>query len=685
MHNGTSANALALAKLSESGLDWEDAQSLGIEVLEASEIAALCATFLALPALKLNYYDVKQQPLVTHPGDDPFYRIRYLAQPTGFGSGKKVPKYVQEPDTGCAAYFPTTVDWEDAAQQPSLDVIITEGELKAACAAKHGYATIGLGGVYSFKMTKELVPFLPELVAFPWRRRRVYICYDSDFRHNTQVCKALNELAHTLMQQGARPYMVCLPDVYSDGRKTGLDDFLVAAPDEFPTLLQHAHSLTVAQRLWEYNKRFVYVYDPGLIVDQRTGRKINPGAFRANQFAQEDPPERVDKANGAVSMKLTSCAVTWIKWQQRFNADKMTYAPGEERLTNQRGSLCYNTWPGWGCEPTEGDVRPFFDLLDYLFTDTEAGAKEWFIKWLAYPLQYPGTKLFTSCVLHGIHQGTGKSLLGYTMGRIYGHNFTEITQQHLHSTFNEWAENKQFILADDITGSNRRQDADMLKKMITQKELRVNTKFIPSYVVPDCVNYLFTTNRIDAFFMEDSDRRFFIHEITVDKQPEEFYAEYDLWLHGHGPSHLFYHLLHDVDLSDFNPAGQAYYTLAKERMILDVKSDLEMWVLRLKADPDSLLRLGDVRLTSDLYTNSQLRTIYDPEHRDTNLTANAMGRALRRSGFKPLGGDTKLYQGPDGPDRFYCVRNYDTWKFANTESIVNHIKENYRIKKNAKF
>src|SRR5690606_17830809 len=153
----------------------------------------------------------------------------------------------------------------------------------------------------------------------------------------------------------------------------------------------------------------------------------------------------------------------------------------------------------------------------------------------------PGVKMFSSAVVYGIKHGTGKSLIGYTLGRIYGKNFTEIKQKDLHSQFNEWAEARQFVMGDDITGSDKRHDADILKTLITQQELRINPKYVSSYVVPDCINYFFTSNQPDAFFLEDDDRRFFVHEVKVGPLPEEFYMDYELWLHTGGAAAVFHY------------------------------------------------------------------------------------------------------------------------------------------------
>ena len=365
-----------------------------------------------------------------------------------------------------------------------------------------------------------------------------------------------------------------------------------------------------------------------------------------------------------------SAAAAWLKWPLRTEVTKLTYQPGAERFITEPRPL-YNIWPGWGVEPIEDDVSLFLTLVDHIFTNAEPEAKDWFLKWCAYPLQHPGVKLFSSVVIHGIRHGTGKSLLGYTLARIYGKNFTEISQMDLHGAFNEWAEGKQFVMGDDVTGSNKRQDADFLKKLITQRELRVNGKYVPTYTVPDCINYFFTANHPDSFFLEDDDRRFFIHEVQVGPLPEEFYVEYDLWLDTGGSSAVFQYLL-DLDLGEFNPAAPAFKTAAKERMIANVQSDLAGWVRQLLATPDHVLRVGELVIDKDLFTSKELLQFYDPSGK-TGTTANGLGRELARAGIRQVsnGRPIRLADGSQG--RYYAVRNVDNWMKSQPQAAVVHL------------
>jgi hypothetical protein len=194
---------------------------------------------------------------------------------------------------------------------------------------------------------------------------------------------------------------------------------------------------------------------------------------------------------------------------------------------------------------------------------------------------------------------------------------------------------------------------------------------VASYVVPDCINYFFTANHPDSFFLEDDDRRFFIHEVQVAPLEEDFYKEYELWLETDGAAAVFDYLL-KLELGDFNPAAPAFRTAAKERMIANVQSDLATWVRQLLMNPDYILRVGDVKLSSDLYTAKELLQLYQP-HGGGQLTANGLGRELARAGVQQVarGMQLRLKDGSQG--RYYAIRNATTWLGKQPKECAAHI------------
>lgn len=642
-------------------------------MFETPSAALLHNSFQALPALVIPYHDLEGKQARSHPKWPDFFRLRYLAKGTTVKdlATDKSQRYAQPPGSGVCAYFPKTENWTKIAKDTEQGLIFTEGELKAAAASDNGFPTIGLGGIWNFMAQREGIFFLPELEKIDWRRRSAWICFDSDYASNPNVCAAMNRLAEELDERGAQVNTLLLPDLIENG-KTGLDDYFLEKDDQdFERLLNAADPLGFSRALWKLNKDVIYVEDPGLVVVEATRQKMAPSQFKEHsRWATANYPERKISKDGDLIVKKEPAAPAWIRWPHRRSAKSVTYAPGEGLIT-EAGE--FNQWSGWGCEPKPGDVKPWLELNRFLFEDAEAGALEWFYDWCAYPIQNPGVKMFSSVVIHGVVQGTGKTLIGLTLGQIYGDNYKEIKDDDLESTY--WAENKQFIMGDEISGRDNRQYANTLKRLITQRTVTINIKFVPQYDVPDCINYLFTSQHPDAFFIEDTDRRYFVNEVTADMPlPMSFYIGYDKWLWGDGPSHLFHWLLKRKINKDFNPAAPPPKTMAKERMIRNSKSELTSWVRDLRDFPDQVLRFGNMRYTRDLFTSAELLNMFKNDHPDSKASAIGLARALAQAGFFQVCNDQPL-KGPDGKQgRYFAVRNCGYWrKKTNRKEAEKHL------------
>lgn len=133
-------------------------------------------------------------------------------------------KYLQPSNVAPRAYIPDEV-WE-LREKPHKPLIITEGEKKVLVLHKHGFNTIGLPGVWSFKNTKTgEEDLISDLRAFSWERRTVHIVFDSDSIFNPQVKQAQIELALKLWERGAKVFIVDLPQP-THNKKQGVDDFI---------------------------------------------------------------------------------------------------------------------------------------------------------------------------------------------------------------------------------------------------------------------------------------------------------------------------------------------------------------------------------------------------------------------------------------------------------------------------
>lgn len=686
----TKTSELGRIKLESSGLTLEDAKLLRIECLSGQETKQLHRAFKPLSSLKLNYLGPDHATLSDWPCSPPFYRIRYLETANDFSAltDKKSARYTQEPNTAPVAYFPGNQDWSliEDVDQP---LIITEGELKAAKACKEGFPTVGLGGVYNWRAKKLGITFLPSLELVKWHKRYVYICFDSDYRTNTQVCNALHELAQELHNYGSFVHLVSLPQL-QEHEKVGLDDFLVHAgpssAEMFGKLLSEAEPLGLTAPLWHLNKKYVYVRNPGIVMsqDNTTDARYTPAAFKEHLEAPLQYQERRLTKTGDVSYAPVPAATAWLKWPLRTEVECVTYAPGKEMLI-QTPKPMFNTWSGWGVEPLAGDVSMFLELIDHIFQGAEPEAKQWFLRWCAYPLQYPGTKLYSAAVVHGQGQGTGKSTIGKTLARIYGReNYSDIAHKDLHSEFNEWSRGKQLIVVEETGGdAEKRKDAELLRRVITRDVVTINIKNIRTYSVPDCMNYYFSMNNADGMYLADDDRRYFIHEVHCAPLTKEFSLEYNFWLFTGGASAIFDYLL-NLDLGDFSPTDHAFRTAAKERMIDTVRSDLAGWVRDLVATPDYMLRVGDISIPKDLFTSKELLQLYDPLG-NTRVTANGVGRELTRAKVRQVCNGAPIRLSDGSQARFFALRNVAKWLVATQSEIVGHLEAREKTQKLAKY
>lgn len=641
--------------------------------------------------------------------DPSVYRFRFVqTQPSrGFASITEEPKkprrYGQPAGTQCGVYLPPILNseltWKQIAGNPEVALIITEGELKAACACKLGMPTIGLGGVFNWRAAKDRVELLPILEKFKWKGRTAYIVFDSDAKDNPMVCMAASRLAFTLAARGALVRFVKLPPT-AEGDKQGLDDFVYSyAEDEGPStgrrraqesedegpstgrrskksaaeprvpdakaleegleafgqLLATADELGPGQELHRLNDEVGFVRATAEIIEVHTGNVYTHGTFAEAAYKNRTYNDNDD--NGRMVKKFA--AKEWLAWPLRTEFKGFAYEPACTNLITMDGY--YNTWYSqrWPLIPSKkGDIKLWERLFNHIFGKLTDEHRLWARRWLAYPIQKPGAKLFTAMLVWGRTTGTGKSRIGESMSAIYGKNFGIITNDHLTANFNEWAESKQFIVGDEISIGDRRGVANKLKALITQPTFRLNVKNRKSYEVKDCINYYFSSNHEDALYLENNDRRFFVVNADVSRLEPEFYKAYMDWLNDDGAARLYHHLLYEVDLGDFNPAGEAPVTAAKLEMMAIGRSDVEDWAFQLHQNPNA--QLGPKQL-HDLYSAKELLRIYDPEEK-TRIKANGMSRALNAAGvFKCANGSNHVYVA-GARDTVYAVRNADKYK-----------------------
>lgn len=635
--------------LKRSGLTRAVVKTLKLKPLTAKQTAAL--GHFEVPSYQIPYYDIRGKLIKS------YYRVRYLETPKGkFGATlDKPPRYSGPTGEAPRAYFSPVLDWSNpVVDDVSIPIWITEGEKKATAACLAGAYCIGLGGVAMFQSRKRGIDFLPELDAFNWSERPVVIAFDSDKDTNVNIMRELSTLSQRLLDRNARVWICDIPETV-EGEKAGLDDFLV----QFTTKKKREAALawlgedctyeySLSAALFELQQECAVIRRYSAVwLSENHALVNNYSQLKTVLFGNRFYTEPATTEDG--KPKIRNAFEAWLEWAARREYSDITYDPGAPEVTDD----CLNVWRGWGVEPERGDIKPFVELVDFLFT-SEPALKPWFWQWLAYPLQNPGAKLYSAVVLHGPMQGTGKTFLGEIIGDIYGENFSLLSQDDLVDKFNDAFARKQFCLADEVIGAQDRRQADKLKGFITRQTLAINRKFEAPYVLRDTVNYLFTSNHFDAVYLERSDRRYAVCQVPDTTQPPEFYRRVREWREAGGAAHLFEHL-RKVDVSEFDPKARPPETESHTEMVYSSFSDVDQWCEDLKNAPDSILGDDNERV---LFQPTELLTLYDPGGRK-GTSGRALGQGLKKAGFYQKSVGSKRW---GGVRRLYAVRNPEDWR-----------------------
>jgi len=551
-------------------------------------------------------------------------------------------RYTQVDKTIPRLYLPPLVDWVKICADVSQRIIITEGEKKAACATNMGLPTIALGGVWAFTSKKWHLKEIDDWKWFDMKGREVEVCYDGDMYTNENVSRALDALTAMLTRKGARVFVRHLPTV--DGLSK-LDDFLVVKGVKAYQKLNVAEAPN-SELMSQLNEDLCYIKDTQTyfsthdrILYGDVGRlKRNYGSLKIT----------------AETGKQISAVDEWAQWPFMRKVDRMTYKPGEEQFIN--GEL--NDWPGWGVEPKRGEVSQFLDVVK------SVEGWQWLLKWLAYPIQNPGAKMFSAVLLWSVEQGTGKSFIGDVMRDIYGANSKVITSKELHDESMVWLRSRQFIMGEEVSQRRSVADAGILKFIITGDTVTIDEKYVPQYDLPNCANLMFTSNKPDAIIMDQRDRRFFVGKLDQHR-PISFWKKLDRWRHRDGgPAAFMWYLQHRVSLEGFNPLAPPPTTTDKQMMQDAGLSGVQQWVKELLEDPESAVaekydvKMARETMKRDLFPISTLLDWLPDDLKNTSRIA--LSNALTTLGAIRNSSPVRLSTGKQV--KLFAIQRMEYWK-----------------------
>jgi len=374
-----------------------------------------------------------------------------------------------------------------------------------------------------------------------------------------------------------------------------------------------------------------YVYIESLERFVYMGADGNRELLKHSQFSVRFP----EVGKGIQSKE--NAAIHWLSNRSMRTVVKVaTYRPGQGRLIKEKGQNAVNLWsPGpmnsgaWDAVTAdEIDVAPWLDLVKHLIPDKRE--REHLLDWIAFVIQNPGVKQNWHPLIGG-KQGIGKDTIFYPLTMGLGDNAVMIGPDDINGQWTDWQARATLVLVEELNSFVRKEISDKMKPMLAAPpdSLRINTKGVAQYPVPNIINTVMFTNHEAAVSVSNDDRRIFVIWSESQAWGAEAFTSLYRWMIDQQGAAMVCSWLAERDISAHNAVGRAPHTQAKEDMARASLSPIEDVLL-------SEIELGNGVFACDLVTMQEVVEFLRGEG-FRGVSAHMVGRLLRQNGGNKCG------------------------------------------------
>lgn len=258
----------------------------------------------------------------------------------------------------------------------------------------------------------------------------------------------------------------------------------------------------------EYFKNCYFVTQSSRIVDSN-GRFMNSTAFNGRYGGKQF----IITSTGKLSDEPWKAATRSTLWTVP-KVDHTRFLPMEKPFSivkdaMQRDGL--NVYIPAKIDTVEGDVTLWLDLLAKVLPNE--GDRKMFTDYLVHCVKYPGYKIPYAPLLQSA-EGIGKSVffevMQHALGDMYVYSPKAPELVKSGSTFNAWQKGKLLIVVNEIKIDERRELIEILKPMITDSRVEIQSKGVDQEMEDNAANWLFFSNYKDAIPINKDSRRYSI-------------------------------------------------------------------------------------------------------------------------------------------------------------------------------
>ena len=249
----------------------------------------------------------------------------------------------------------------------------------------------------------------------------------------------------------------------------------------------------------------------------------------------------------------------WLKSPHRLQYDGgMAFMPRrDEKVVGNK----LNLWTGFGVEAVKPDgqsgaagCKLFLDFARDVICDSDEAVFDFLIKREATIIQ-KRTRTEIALALHSPEEGVGKGFYERHMGYLLGKHAMQVNNpKHVIGAFNPHLETLLRLTADEALFVGNHEHRNALFGLVTEGKLTIEPKGLGVYSATNNLNVSLTSNAVHFIPVSGTARRFLVPTVSPKHMQDRpyFRAIENQLVNEGGYQALLYHLLHEVDLRDFD-------------------------------------------------------------------------------------------------------------------------------------
>lgn len=219
------------------------------------------------------------------------------------------------------------------------------------------------------------------------------------------------------------------------------------------------------------------------------------------------------------------------------------------------------------------------------------------LDWMAHLVQFPGVQIRHAPCIQGGH-GAGKTTISrYLTAALGKANTKQVDTKVISTNFNDWSTGAVLVTIEEIWAQNQSKAETMnaLKPLLTNEEVALHRKGRDVVKVSNITNYIAYTNKHNALYLEEGDRRWWVVKSKVQTKRQvlrlnakvvagmPFFEYQDMVIKKHAGAIRHFLLTYEIR-SSFDPNGPAPDTPWRHQMVESSKNALQREIEAVVAD-----------------------------------------------------------------------------------------------------